>query len=160
MRQTSRAFAKAASASRNSAPICGRSFRFLRRNRSNRLVLGRDCPRMSGNKAVPWEEQMVVRRRDFLAGSAGVAALAATGGAQAQAKPRVTFISQWSSGSDGAAITGLGKRFEEEGGIWQHSPVPGFTTEMMNKLRADIIAGNPPAASQLKGPEIAVRSEE
>jgi hypothetical protein len=73
---------------------------------------------------------------------------------RAQAKPRVTFISQWSSGSDGNAISGLGKRLEEEGGIWQHSPVPGFTTEMMNKLRADIIAGNPPAASQLKGPEI------
>src|SRR6267154_3218346 len=34
-------------------------------------------------------------------------------------------------------------------------PISGFTTEMMNKLRADIIAGNPPAASQLKGPEIA-----
>ena len=74
-------------------------------------------------------------------------------------KPRVTFISQWSAGSDGAAISGLGKRLEEEGGVWQHSPVPGFTTEMMNKLRADIIAGNPPAASQLKGPEIAAWSK-
>ena len=30
---------------------------------------------------------------------------------------------------------------------------------MMNKLRADIIAGNPPAASQLKGPEIAAWSK-
>lgn len=96
---------------------------------------------------------MVVQRRKFLAGATAMAAL--PGVARAQAKPRVTFISQWSSGSDGAAITGLGKRFEEEGGVWQHSPVPGFTTEMMNKLRADIIAGNPPAASQLKGPEIA-----
>ena len=71
----------------------------------------------------------------------------------------MTFISQWSAGSDGAAISGLGKRLEEEGGVWQHSPVPGFTTEMMNKLRADIIAGNPPAASQLKGPEIAAWSK-
>src|SRR5471030_3079676 len=104
---------------------------------------------------------MISRRRDFLAGAAGMAAIAGIPGvAWPQAKPRVTFISQWSSGSDGAAISGLGKRLEEEGGIWQHSPVPGFTTEMMNKLRADIIAGNPPAASQLKGPEIAVRSEE
>jgi len=97
---------------------------------------------------------MIVRRRDFLAGAAAVAA--APQMVRAQAKPRVTFISQWSSGSDGNAISGLGKRLEEEGGIWQHSPVPGFTTEMMNKLRADIIAGNPPAASQLKGPEISV----
>ena len=103
---------------------------------------------------------MLVRRRKFLAGTAGAAAMAGLPGvAHGQVKPRVTFISQWSSGSDGAAITGLGKRLEEEGGIWQHSPVPGFTTEMMNKLRADIIAGNPPAASQLKGPEIAVWSK-
>src|SRR6266853_1320706 len=96
---------------------------------------------------------MLVRRRDLLAGAAALATVPQS--LRAQTKPRVTFISQWSSGSDGAAITGLGKRLEEEGGIWQHSPVPGFTTEMMNKLRADIIAGNPPAASQLKGPEIA-----
>jgi glucose/mannose transport system substrate-binding protein len=91
-------------------------------------------------------------RRDLLAGAAVLAALPrATRG---QAKARVTFVSQWSSGSDAAAINGLGKRFEQEGGIWQHSPVPGFTTEMLRKLRADIAAGNPPAASQLKGPEI------
>src|SRR3954463_15606206 len=100
---------------------------------------------------------MAIDRRKFLAGT--TAALALPAAAHAQVKPRVTFISQWSSGSDGAAISGLGKRLEEEGGIWQHSPVPGFTTEMMNKLRADIIAGNPPAASQLKGPEIAVWSK-
>jgi glucose/mannose transport system substrate-binding protein len=100
---------------------------------------------------------MLVRRRNLLAGAAAIAAVPQA--ARAQVKPRVTFISQWSSGSDGAAISGLGKRLEEEGGIWQHSPVPGFTTEMMNKLRADIIAGNPPAASQLKGPEIAVWSK-
>ena len=40
-------------------------------------------------------------------------------------KPRLTVISQWSAGSDGAAITALGKKFEEKGGTWQHSPVPG-----------------------------------
>jgi glucose/mannose transport system substrate-binding protein len=35
-------------------------------------------------------------------------------------KPRLTAISQWSAGSDGAAITALGKKFEERGGVWQH----------------------------------------
>lgn len=74
-------------------------------------------------------------------------------------KPRVTAISQWSAGSDGEAITALGKVFEQHGGIWQHNPVPGFTTEMMNKLRAEILAGEPPAISQLKGPEIAAWSK-
>ena len=86
-------------------------------------------------------------RRDFLAGAAMLAALPRA--ARGQAKPRITFISQWSSGSDAAAINGLGKRFEQEGGVWQHNPVPGFTTEMLRKLRADIAAGDPPAASQL-----------
>ncbi|MGX4771598.1 ABC transporter substrate-binding protein [Bradyrhizobium guangdongense] len=98
-------------------------------------------------------------RRRLLAGSAAALALPAFVRAQGAVKPRLTVISQWSAGSDGAAITALGKKFEEKGGVWQHSPVPGFTTEMMNKLRAQIIAGDPPACSQLKGPEIAAWSK-
>ena len=98
-------------------------------------------------------------RRRLLAGSAAALALPAFARAQGAVKPRLTVISQWSAGSDGAAITALGKLFEERGGVWQHNPVPGFTTEMMNKLRAQIIAGDPPACSQLKGPEIAAWSK-
>ncbi len=98
-------------------------------------------------------------RRHLLAGSAATLALPSIARAQTAAKPRLTAISQWSAGSDGAAITALGKKFEEKGGVWQHSPVPGFTTEMMNKLRAQIMAGDPPACSQLKGPEIAAWSK-
>src|SRR4051812_21365914 len=93
-------------------------------------------------------------RRTLLGASATVLAGARMARAADAAKPRLTAISQWSAGSDGAAITALGKLFEQNGGIWQHSPVPGFTTEMMNKLRAQIMSGDPPAASQLKGPEI------
>ncbi len=102
-----------------------------------------------------------IRRRTVLAGTAGLLAAPAamSGPARADVKPRVTFISQWAAGSDGAAITALGRLVEEHGGTWQHSPVPGFTTEMMNKLRAQILAGDPPAASQLKGPEIAAWSQ-
>ena len=97
-------------------------------------------------------------RRAVLAG--GAAALVARGlRAQPAGKPKVTVISQWSSGSSGAAMVALGKEFERQGGVWEHDPVPGFTTEMMNKLRAQIIAGDPPAASQLKGPEIAAWSK-
>ncbi len=99
-------------------------------------------------------------RRSLLAGSAALLAAPAIVHAQTSSpKPRVTAISQWSAGSDGAAISALGKVFEEHGGIWQHNPVPGFTTEMMNKLRAEILAGDPPAISQLKGPEIAAWSK-
>jgi glucose/mannose transport system substrate-binding protein len=99
-----------------------------------------------------------VPRRTLLAGSAALLALPKRSGAD-EPKPRVTVISQWSAGSDGAAITRLGQEFEKDGGVWEHNPVPGFTTEMMNKLRAQIIAGDPPAASQLKGPEIAAWSK-
>jgi glucose/mannose transport system substrate-binding protein len=102
---------------------------------------------------------ITITRRRLLAGSAAALALPAFARAQSAVKPRLTAISQWSAGSDGAAITALGKKFEEKGGIWQHSPVPGFTTEMMNKLRAQIMAGDPPACSQLKGPEIAAWSK-
>ncbi|TQF31834.1 ABC transporter substrate-binding protein [Bradyrhizobium sp. UNPA324] len=98
-------------------------------------------------------------RRRLLAGSVATLALPAFARPQSAVKPRLTAISQWSAGSDGAAITALGKKFEEKGGVWQHSPVPGFTTEMMNKLRAQIMAGDPPACSQLKGPEIAAWSK-
>src|SRR4029450_1521082 len=99
-----------------------------------------------------------ISRRAMLAGTAGLIAVPRHSRAQAM-KPRLTVISQWSAGSDGAAITALGKKFEEKGGMWQHSPVPGFTTEMMNKLRAQIMAGDPPGCSQLKGPEIAAWSK-
>jgi glucose/mannose transport system substrate-binding protein len=99
---------------------------------------------------------IAANRRAVLRALAATAPLAAIPGlARAQAvKPRITLISQWSAGSDGAAMGKLGKLFEEHGGQFEHNPVPGFTTEMMNKLRAEILAGNPPACSQLKGPEI------
>lgn len=99
-----------------------------------------------------------LNRRTMLAGAAGLLGSPYLANAQA-VKPRLTAISQWSAGSDGAAITALGKKFEEKGGTWQHSPVPGFTTDMMNKLRAQIMAGDPPSCSQLKGPEIAAWSK-
>jgi glucose/mannose transport system substrate-binding protein len=89
-------------------------------------------------------------RRQAWAIVAAAALLAGT----ARAEPRVTVISQWSNGAEGEAIEAVGKLVERNGAKWQHSPVAGFTTDMMNKLRADIIAGRPPAASQLKGPEI------
>ena len=57
-------------------------------------------------------------RRRLLAGSAAALAFPAFARAQS-AKPRITAISQWSAGSDGAAISALGKLFEERGGVWQ-----------------------------------------
>jgi glucose/mannose transport system substrate-binding protein len=98
-----------------------------------------------------------LNRRSFVLGSASLLAL--SGSAHSAVKPKITVISQWSAGSDGAAMAALGKLFEQQGGEWVHNPVPGFTTAMMNKLRAQILAGDPPSASQLKGPEIAAWSK-
>ena len=107
---------------------------------------------------------MALDRRQFLTSAASAAALAPvlarSGVVQAaEAKPRITVITQWYHGGDADAITAFGKYYESQGGIWEHTAVPGFTTDMMNKLRAQIIAGDPPAASQLKGPEIATWSK-
>jgi glucose/mannose transport system substrate-binding protein len=103
-----------------------------------------------------------INRRTFLTSSASAAILASLGiksSALAQsAKPRLTLITQWYHGGDAVAIGALGKYFESKGGDWVHTAVPGFTTDMMNKLRAQIISGDPPAISQLKGPEIAAWS--
>lgn len=74
--------------------------------------------------------------------------------ASALAEPKISILSQWSAGAEGAAMNALGDLVQKNGATWEHRPVSGFTTDMMNKLRADIIAGRPPAASQLKGPEI------
>jgi glucose/mannose transport system substrate-binding protein len=87
-------------------------------------------------------------------GSVLAAVALAAIGHSALAEPRVTVISQWSAGAEGAAMNALGALVEKAGAKWQHTPVSGFTTDMMNKLRAEIIGGHPPAASQLKGPEI------
>ncbi|MET0682044.1 MAG: ABC transporter substrate-binding protein [Casimicrobiaceae bacterium] len=88
-----------------------------------------------------------------------IALAVALASAPAAAQPRVTVISQWAAGAEGDAMNAFGDLVTKSGATWQHNPVPGFTTDMMNKLRADIIAGKPPAASQLKGPEIQAWSQ-
>jgi glucose/mannose transport system substrate-binding protein len=77
----------------------------------------------------------------------------------AVAEPRVTVISQWAAGNEGAAMAAFGEIVTKNGAKWEHNAVTGPFTETLNKLRADLIAGKPPAASQLKGPEIAAWSK-
>lgn len=73
-------------------------------------------------------------------------------GPLASAESRVTFISQWSAGAEGAAIDAVGKLVEQNGAKWAHNPVAGFTTDMMNKLPSDIIAARPPDLAALHKP--------
>jgi glucose/mannose transport system substrate-binding protein len=98
-----------------------------------------------------------VTRRRFLAGSATAAVAAPFLGHPAFAQgvvPRLTLITNLHHGGDAVAIKALGDYFESKGGKFEHTAVPGFTTDMLNKLRSEIMAGNPPAVSFLKGPEI------
>src|SRR6201987_1406272 len=69
--------------------------------------------------------------------------------------PKTNLLNQWSEGSDAAAIRKLGGMFKGAGGQWEATSIAGHTANTLAKLRADVVAGNPPPAVQLKGPEIA-----
>src|SRR5579872_5315202 len=73
----------------------------------------------------------------------------------AMAEPKTNLLSQWSQGSDAAAIAKLGDMFTAAGGKWEQTSIAGHTANTLAKLRSDVIAGNAPPAVQLKGPEIA-----
>jgi glucose/mannose transport system substrate-binding protein len=75
--------------------------------------------------------------------------------ARALAEPKTNLLNQWSEGSDAAAIAKLGDMFKAAGGQWEATSIAGHTANTLAKLRADVVAGNPPPAVQLKGPEIA-----
>lgn len=82
--------------------------------------------------------------------------LAATAfAAGAQAEPKTNMMHQWAQGSEAAAIAKLGEMFEAAGGTWEQTAISGHTSNTLAKLRSDVVAGNAPAAVQLKGPEIA-----
>src|SRR4051812_18864348 len=81
------------------------------------------------------------------------------GAAVAQDPPKTLMLHQWADGSDAAAIAKLGEMFTAAGGVWEQTAVAGHTANTLAKLRSDVIAGNAPAAVQLKGPEIAEWNE-
>lgn len=73
----------------------------------------------------------------------------------AYAEPKTNMMHQWAQGSEAAAIAKLGEMFEAAGGTWEQTAISGHTSNTLAKLRSDVVAGNAPAAVQLKGPEIA-----
>ena len=73
----------------------------------------------------------------------------------AMAEPKVLMLHQWATGSDAASIAKLGEMFTAAGGTWEQTAIAGHTANTLAKLRADVVAGNAPAAVQLKGPELA-----
>lgn len=71
------------------------------------------------------------------------------------AEPKTNMMHQWAQGAEAAAIAKLGEMFEAAGGTWEQTSIAGHTSNTLAKLRSDVVAGNAPAAVQLKGPEIA-----
>jgi glucose/mannose transport system substrate-binding protein len=73
----------------------------------------------------------------------------------AQAGGTVEVLHWWTSGGEAKAVGELKKMFEAQGGKWIDSPVAGGGGDAaMTALRARVVAGNPPTAVQLKGPNI------
>ncbi|WP_292585461.1 ABC transporter substrate-binding protein [Mesorhizobium sp.] len=67
----------------------------------------------------------------------------------------VEVLHWWTSGGEAKAVGELKKSFESQGGTWIDSPIAGGGGDAaMTALRARVVAGNPPAAVQLKGPGI------
>ena len=72
-----------------------------------------------------------------------------------QAGGTVEVLHWWTSGGEAKAIATLKSSFEAQGGKWIDSPVAGGGGDAaMTALRARVVAGNPPSAVQLKGPNI------
>ena len=94
-----------------------------------------------------------MRKCAYLA--AGTAALSLAFGVAANAQPKTNMLHQWAAGNDAASIAKLGEMFTAAGGTWEQTAIAGHTANTLAKLRADVVAGNAPAAVQLKGPEIA-----
>lgn len=73
----------------------------------------------------------------------------------AHAGGTVEVLHWWTSGGEARAVGELKAAFEAKGGTWIDSPIAGGGGDAaMTALRARVVAGNPPAAVQLKGPGI------
>ena len=71
------------------------------------------------------------------------------------AAPKIEVLHWWTSGGEAAALKVLKDDFAANGGEWMDMPVTGGGGDAANvALKARIVAGDPPSASQIKGPTI------
>jgi glucose/mannose transport system substrate-binding protein len=71
------------------------------------------------------------------------------------AAPKIEVLHWWTSGGEAAALKVLKDDFAAAGGEWTDMPVTGGGGDAANvTLKARIVAGDPPSASQIKGPTI------
>jgi glucose/mannose transport system substrate-binding protein len=67
----------------------------------------------------------------------------------------VEVLHWWTSGGEAAAVAVLKEMLEEEGYTWKDFAVAGGGGDQaMTVLKSRAVAGNPPAAAQVKGPQI------
>ena len=89
----------------------------------------------------------------WLSLSAAVVITAMSGTAQSQETPQIELLHWW-DGASGQAVQTMRGLFEEGGGTWKDTTVSGEGASAMATLRARALAGNPPGAVVLKGPDI------
>jgi glucose/mannose transport system substrate-binding protein len=80
------------------------------------------------------------------------AVLSAAGVARAG---EVEVLHWWTSGGEAKAVNALRATLEQKGHVWKDFAVAGGGGEQaMTVLKSRVVAGNPPAAAQVKGPSI------
>ncbi|WP_020593881.1 ABC transporter substrate-binding protein [Kiloniella laminariae] len=73
----------------------------------------------------------------------------------AHAQPQAEVLHYWTSGGEAKAVQALKEDFEANGGKWIDAPVAGGGGDAQAAvLRSRVLSGNPPAAVQIKGPNI------
>ncbi|WP_343563857.1 ABC transporter substrate-binding protein [Kiloniella sp. b19] len=73
----------------------------------------------------------------------------------ATAQPQAEILHYWTSGGEAKAVQALKEDFESKGGKWIDAPVAGGGGDAQAAvLRSRVLSGNPPAAVQIKGPNI------
>lgn len=71
----------------------------------------------------------------------------------AEEQPEIELLHWW-DGASARVVLKMRETFEAQGGIWKDTTVAGEGASALTTLRARALAGNPPGAVQLKGPDI------
>ncbi|UWR21910.1 ABC transporter substrate-binding protein [Sulfitobacter sp. S190] len=84
-----------------------------------------------------------------------VAAAMTLAATAAHAEPSAEVLHYWTSGGEAKSVAVLQEEFKSNGGVWTDMPVAGGGGDAAGTaLRARVLAGNAPAAAQIKGPAI------
>lgn len=97
---------------------------------------------------------MISFKKTKMMAAVAVAGAIALGSSTASAEPKIELMHMWTGGSSAVALAKLADKFRESGGDWTDNTIAGHTAKQYAALRARVMAGDPPSAVQLKGPNI------